>query len=73
MLICMLVAKATLVLLPGVIVVIKVLLAVSRLIISLELFVMEKPVISPQLSLDLLALMLVIKSLMVILGLLLVK
>lgn len=73
MLICMLVAKATLVLLPGVIVVIKVLLAVSRLIISLELFLIEKPVISPQLSFDLLALMLVIKSLMVILGLLLVK
>lgn len=73
MLISMLLAKLTVVLLPGVIVVINKLLAVLRLIISPELLLMVKPVISPHVSFALLAFIFVIKSLIVIFGLLLVK
>lgn len=73
MLISMLLDKLTLVLLPGAIVVINTLLAVSKLIISLELLLMVKPVISPHASFVLLALILVIRSLIVMFGLLLVK
>ena len=73
MLISMLLDKLTFVLLPGASVVINILLAVSRLIISPELLLIVKPVISPQASFALLVLILVIKLLILMLGLLLVK